>query len=354
MLSRFTKALFFLPLLFILNACMDEIANESPTDEEIDDTIRYFSGNSQDISTSTSFGLVLMGGGSEVDQAMQWMINKSGGGDFVVIRARGAAGFNPYIMSFGNVNSVTTLIIDSRDKANRESNINRIRNAEALFIAGGDQAEYVEFWKDTALEDAIQFLAYDKKVPIGGTSAGLAILGEYFFGATAGTVMSDEMLSNPYNRYTQGLGRDFLTLPFMERTITDSHFSERGREGRLLGFMARLALENSLEATQIRGIGVDERTALVIDEEGKAKALGRGGVYMVRGNVGLPEICEQETPLTWNHGGKAIRAYRLQGDSFGLDGAAVFDMTTFRPLGTSFQKEFWFSVDGIFGRSVAD
>jgi len=50
----------------------------------------YYVGNNSDVTTSTSPGLVLMGGGSDVDEAYRWMIQKSGGGDFVVIRASGS------------------------------------------------------------------------------------------------------------------------------------------------------------------------------------------------------------------------------------------------------------------------
>jgi hypothetical protein len=37
--------------------------------------------------------------------------------------------------------------------------IDTIRSAEALFIAGGDQSNYVDFWKNTPVEDAISFVA---------------------------------------------------------------------------------------------------------------------------------------------------------------------------------------------------
>ena len=53
--------------------------------------------------------------------------------------------------------------------------IETIRNAEALFIAGGDQSEFVQFWKNTPVEDAINHVAA-KPAPVGGTSAGMAII----------------------------------------------------------------------------------------------------------------------------------------------------------------------------------
>src|SRR5215211_3018429 len=69
----------------------------------------YVEGNAEDVTASTSAGLVLMGGGTDVDAAFQWMIGKSGGGDFVVIRATGTDAYNPYIFGLGTVDSVETL-----------------------------------------------------------------------------------------------------------------------------------------------------------------------------------------------------------------------------------------------------
>ena len=47
-----------------------------------------------------------MGGGTDVDAAFKWMIEKSGGGDFVIIRADNSNGYNSYIYDMGGINSV--------------------------------------------------------------------------------------------------------------------------------------------------------------------------------------------------------------------------------------------------------
>jgi len=71
--------------------------------------------------------------------------------------------------------------------------------AEALFIAGGDQAGNIRLWKDTPLQAAIVELI-QHTVPIGGTSAGLAVLGEVDFAALNGSIESTEALADPYQR----------------------------------------------------------------------------------------------------------------------------------------------------------
>lgn len=287
---------------------------------------RYLSGDPADVSAQTQAGLMLMGGGLEVDEAMHWQIARSGGGDFVVIRASGSDGYNPYIYSdLGGVNSVETIIVNSSDAANQEAVATTVRNAEALFIAGGDQHDYETYWKGSLLEDAIHYLINEKQITIGGTSAGLAILGEYYYGAAKGSATSDALLSNPYHRDAEGLGTDFLAVPFLENTITDSHYSERDRYGRHMAFMARLITDWSVLPTNMHGIGVDEETAACVDENGLATVYGLGDVYFIKsGNKG-PELCQKREPLHWYRNQQAVQACRVPGTANGQNSFSLAD-----------------------------
>src|SRR5512132_366693 len=75
-------------------------------------------GSASDVSTATTPGTVLMGGGTDVDAAFQWMCQRSGGGDFLVIRATGTDAYNPYIQSLcPSENSVSTLILPNSTAA---------------------------------------------------------------------------------------------------------------------------------------------------------------------------------------------------------------------------------------------
>lgn len=260
--------------------------------------------------------LVLMGGGPDVDDAFKWMISKSGGGNFVVIRATGTDAYNPYIYAMGGVSSVETIIISSRAAASDPFVISRIRGAEALFIAGGDQADYINYWKDTSVEAAIQELA-GKNVPIGGTSAGLAVMGQYAFTALRGTITSPSALSNPYDR-TLTLGKDFLSLPDMGYLITDAHLDARDRMGRLVTFMARIV--NDGWAGMAHGVGVDVETALLVDN-GVASRKGIGSAYFLK-TVGTPAVCKPKTPLTYEN----LTVQRLSG-------SGTFDMHNWASYG---------------------
>src|SRR5687767_15359372 len=131
-------------------------------------------GNAGDVVTATTGLLVLQGGGTDVDENFVRMGARSGGGDFVVIRASGSNGYNQYIYDLCGCDSVETIVFRNRQAAFDPFVIATIRNAEALFLAGGDQSEYVQFWKGTPVEDAIHHVA-GKPAPIGGTSAGMAV-----------------------------------------------------------------------------------------------------------------------------------------------------------------------------------
>lgn len=289
-----------------------------------------------DIQTPTQFGLVLMGGGTDVDEAFKWMIQRSGGGDFVILRASGADGYNDYLYKqLGGLNSVTSLVIDSKAKALCPSVAARIRQAEALFIAGGDQSQYYTHWKNTPVHQAIEFLSHQKKVPVGGTSAGLAILGEMVYTAEGESITSAQALSDPFHPALT-LRRDFLSLPLMQGIITDTHFAPRHRQGRLLSFMAHMVQQKWVaDARALKGIGIDENTAAVVDAKGQAQILGSQRAWFFRATGPGPEICGPRTPLTWDRQQQAVAVTTVAGTTTGRN---VFNIQTWQlTAGTSQQ-----------------
>lgn len=243
-------------------------------------------GNAADAAVNaTSSGLALLGGGIDIDEVFRWMGAKANGGDFVVLRATGTSAYNSYIDGLvPALDSVATLVISTIAGANDSFVAQKIREAEAIFIAGGDQADYINLWKNTAVETAI-YDAIARNAPIGGTSAGLAVLSEFDFSAQAGTITSTEAMANPYDsRVILDSGfvseTDFAVaqpgqqsvLRYLDDFVTDSHFQQRDRMGRLVTFMARMD-QDGLAATP-RGIGINEQTALLIEANGMARVVG--------------------------------------------------------------------------------
>jgi cyanophycinase-like exopeptidase len=277
-------------------------------------------GNPADVMTHSLPGLALMGGGDDVDEAFRWMIAKSGGGDFVVLRASGADDYNPYIHGLGGVDSVETIVVRSRGAATDPFVLAKIRGAEALFFAGGDQWNYVRLWKGTPIEDAIHAVVA-KGAPIGGTSAGLAILGEFSFTAEHDTITSPEALADPSDPRV-ALARDFLVLPGLDGLITDSHFVERDRMGRTLVFLARLVQDGW--AREVREIAVDRQAAVLIEPDGRARLAAHDGhvAHFLR-TAGPPQTCRPGAPLT----SLGVQVYRIAGRD------ASFDLPTWTGRG---------------------
>ncbi|HEY1272325.1 MAG TPA: cyanophycinase [Terriglobales bacterium] len=274
---------------------------------------QYFrAGKKEDSHPKPTFGIAMMGGGEDLDDAFRFLCQKAHGGDFLILRAHGDDDYNPYIDGLCKLNSVATLIIPDRDSARDPQVAAIIRQAEALFIAGGDQSRYVNFWKGTPVQDAVNS-QIARGVPIGGTSAGLAVLGEFGYGALAdkpddNDLASSQVLPNPYfSRVT--LVRDFLKISLLRDSITDSHFAKRDRMGRTLGFLARLMEDRW--SSHPREIAIDERSAVLVEPDGKSTVVGPGrGAYFLR-PTRRPKKCQPDMLL--NFGG--ISAYRAPAGS---------------------------------------
>jgi len=95
--------------------------------------------------------------------------------------------------------------------------------------------------------------------------------------------------------------------------ITDAHFDTRQRIGRLIVFMARVM--QSGQATRMRGIGVAEKTALLVEPDGHALVVGKGEVEFFE-MTKKPLVCRAGEPLQIDN----VWARSVQsGESFDLN-----------------------------------
>jgi cyanophycinase len=263
-------------------------------------TYRYFRvGSNANIKAHPQAGYALMGGGTDQDDPFRWLCDRADGGDFLILRATGTDAYNPYIRGLCQLNSVATLIIPDRQSAQDAFVAAAIANAAAIFIAGGDQANYIRNWAGSPVESALRN-AVQRGVPVGGTSAGLAVLGQFIYSAEndqpdGPDLSSAVALSNPFAPQVV-IAPDLLGIPVLRGIVTDSHFDTRQREGRLLVFMARVLESN--RAGHIRAVGVDEKTALLVDLNGDAHVVGQGEVDFLEASV-KPAICRPGLPLTF-------------------------------------------------------
>jgi cyanophycinase-like exopeptidase len=291
-------------LILFLAACLATLAQA--------ESYKYFRlGNKADVQTKPVAGVAMMGGGSDLDEAFRWLCHKGNGGDFLILRARGNDDYNPYVNGLCRTNSVATLILPDRAAAEDPAVAEIIRKAEVVFIAGGDQSNYIRGWKGTPVERAMNENLAEGK-PIGGTSAGLAVEGEFVYACLKDKpddkdLASTDVLPDPYvERVT--LERDFLKIPHLESLITDSHFAKRDRMGRTLGFLARIMKDGW--SSSPREVAIDEKSAVLLEADGKARVVGTGrGAYFLR-PAQSPEVCEKGVPLTFSK----VSVYRVPAD----------------------------------------
>lgn len=310
----------------------------------------FFTGDPFDVTPTPDFGICLMGGATENDNAMIWFLEKANGGDVLVLRASGSDGYNDYFFSeLGvTVNSVETILINNASGATDPYVLEQIANAEAIWFAGGDQYDYVSYFKDTPVAQLLTDHVVVKGGVLGGTSAGMAILGDHYFSAENGTVTSVQALQNPYhNRMTIG-SQDFIDLPFLENTITDTHFDSPDRRGRSAAFLARIATD-----FQVRSFGIasEEFTAVCIEENGEARVFGgypndNDFAYFIQANCTedfVPENCTEGNVLNWNRDGEAIKVYKVPGTQ---DGSNTFNLADWE-TGAGGDWENWWVTNGV-------
>ena len=298
-------------------------------------------GDTADVKTQPLGGVLLAGGNTDVDAAMRWLLRRATGGDVLVIRASGSNGYNNYLFKgLGEaVNSVETLLLNSRDLSGNVDVLRKVRNAEAIFFAGGDQANYVNFYQGTPLADALNERIRAGAV-VGGTSAGCGILGGAYF-TKQGTIRSEDALANPYDARVDLRHDDFLRHPLLANVFANMHYDNPDRQGRHLTFMARALTD---WAVQPRGIGTDEQTAVGISPDGTVRVFGRGNAYFLEANTTKPETCRAGQPLTWLTNRQAVRVWTLPGST---DGTTGFELVTFRPTtGSTAKIGFWYVEKG--------
>ena len=297
----------------------------------------YFTGNTTDVITNPGGGVCLMGGATEDDNAMSWFLNQANGGDVIVLRASGSDGYNDYLYTdLGvTVNSVETIVFNNATASSETYIHNRINEAEAIWFAGGDQWNYVDYWRGTTIQTLINEAINSRNVVVGGTSAGMAILGGHYFSAENGTITSNAALNNPYNNSATVDNTPFLEAPFLANVITDTHYDNPNRKGRHSVFLARILTDTG---TAGYGIACDEYTAVCIDTNGIASVYGEyptydDFAYFIQVNCEAtnpePEVCTAGTPLTWNLAGSALRVARLNGTA---SGGEQFDLNTWQSV----------------------
>jgi len=196
----------------------------------------------------------------------------------------------------------TDFKVSSRSDANDSSLIGAVKNADVIFLKGGDQGVNYDLWNETLLETNIR-LVISRNGAIGGTSAGAMCISAFSFSGSKDLISSD-VLTDSKTAYldddsepgTSGIHTDFLS--FLDNTLVDTHFTQRGRLGRLIGLLGKAVEDFSNKS--ILGIGIEQKTGLFI-KGNTAEVIGNGAVYFIQEKPESMLKREQNRPLFYTN-----------------------------------------------------
>ena len=221
-------------------------------------------------SKKSSRSLVIIGG--KEDRAGEMAIltevaKRVGSGKLVIATVASSVGdelWKDYRAIFRKlgVKQISHLDVICRKEAVDRAALKALEGATAVFFTGGDQLKITSELGGTVVADEI-YRIYETGGMIAGTSAGAS-------------VMSETMLVAGSSDGSYRIGASVRTAPglgFVKNMIIDQHFAERGRISRLLGVVA--------QNPRYLGIGIDEDTAIIMNEHESFRVIGRGAVYVI-------------------------------------------------------------------------
>lgn len=168
-----------------------------------------------------------------------------------------------YEAAFGKIGHKThALVIHEKEDVDHKKNLERISEADGIFITGGDQSKLKKLLNGTRFLEILHDRYQNEEFVVAGTSAGAMILSEYMIDTGA----SEESVIKGIIKLTKGFG-------FLPKTIIDTHFFNRGRFARLT--------EALLQKKSLIGIGISEDTGLVVTAGNAMKAIGSGTIIIM-------------------------------------------------------------------------
>lgn len=216
--------------------------------------------------------LIAIGGAVDFEEPIifEEFIKRAGGAKARIVVLPQASGLKntgaEYVRVFtklGVRQKPTSLEFRERPKADDARHLKAVREATGVFIAGGAQTRLAFTIGGTKLEEELR-KAYKRGAVISGTSAGTAILSKVMLAYGQGGATPRERIA----QFSQGFG-------FTDRIVFDQHFRQRDRLGRLA--YAVTAHPGLL------GVGVDENTAAIVEDDSRISVLGKHAVTIVDG-----------------------------------------------------------------------
>ena len=217
--------------------------------------------------------LLVVGGGERPPDAMKKFVEWSGGAKSRILVITWASSvpeesFEALQKAFQAANAGMAEHAPTRplDAEKRSRFIEQLNGATGVFFSGGDQNRIMDVLTDEELLKLIK-AKYESGLPVGGTSAGAAVLSD--------PMMTGEADLKILDGRKVGVRRGLGLLP---GTIFDQHFLVRQRHNRLFGLML-------LDPTML-GIGIDEDMAVLVEDNRQLTVTGATQVMFVHSKSG--------------------------------------------------------------------
>lgn len=201
------------------------------------------------------------------------------------------------------VDDVKSVDVSARADALRPESLEAVGKATGLFFTGGDQLHITSLLGGTEMQ-ALIHRRYEKGLVVGGTSAGAAMMSNSMI------IGGDPEESPRVGAVKVGPGMDLLI-----GAVIDTHFSQRGRFGRLLTAVAHYP--------QDLGLGIDEKTAMIVDRK-EFEVMGEGSVMVIDAGA----MTYTSLPYTEDGGGLSLYNVRVHV----LSAGARFDLSKREPV----------------------
>jgi cyanophycinase len=254
--------------------------------------------------------LVIVGGGEKPGLALEQFVTLSRNGAILVITSASGVpeesgpDMVQQLLAAG-ARQVQWRHIDGPDLANTDSIVQQIKSVTGVFFTGGIQARLMDRIGGTRAEAAIHALYFEKGGVIGGTSAGAAVMSKVM-------ITGEELMNkDSTNTFVSIQSRNIETkrgFSFLDQVIIDQHFVARKRHNRLISIV--------LENPKLRGVGIDEDTAILVAPDGKCLVYGSGSVIVYDARKARSIQINTQGLL----GGKNIRLdVFIAGDTFSIN-----------------------------------
>lgn len=228
--------------------------------------------------------LFIIGGGERPDSLMTQFMELGGGKQAKILIVPFASGDQQDAGSYQQEQFVrlgcasANYITCTKRQVDLPENLDKLEGVTAVFFSGGDQNVLTDYLQGTKFLEKIKAIHKNGGV-IGGTSAGAAVMSKIMLTGDEQNV--PDAHNGDFKYIKQGTVDTAEGFGFVTTAIIDQHFIIRKRQNRLIS----LVLANP----ELKGIGIDEATAIIVKTDGSYRVAGQSQVMVFEAD-GKPEV----------------------------------------------------------------